>query len=534
MAPTGALAALVSLFLAAVLPDAAVAYRVLGVLPHIMHSHNVMFKPLFEELAARGHEVFMISPFPQKTKIANYTDLDVSSIVPPQANTMEFDFMAKPGQLGSVATMRVLANLADADTCRRVFSSKHFQDVMKGAYGKFDVVFTEVSNTDCWAAVPYKLKVPMISLSTQPGFMWSAGRVGYPDNPAYITTSFMNFAYPATFWQRLYNTYNYLTVHFLAKRWLQDSCDDVVREFFGADTPPLSELVQRTSLVMENVWPGVQLARPVPPNVLQVGGLHIRPPRLPGGATLEPGLRAWMDAAEHGVIFFTMGSGVRTSTLPKDKFLALRDAFAALPQRVLWKYELDTMEGQPDNVRIASWFPAIDVLSHPKTVLFITHGGLMGTLEAVYAGVPMLGIPLVSDQGPNVELYKHRGIAERLDHWALTKDRLLELVNKMIKDPKYRERAREVSALYRDRPRTPAQEAVWWTEYVVRHRGAPHLRPVGADMPLHQYLLLDVAAVVLAAVVVVLLAARAVVRRLASALTSKPPSPSSKTKRKGD
>jgi glucuronosyltransferase len=41
--------------------------------------------------------------------------------------------------------------------------------------------------------------------------------------------------------------------------------------------------------------------------------------------------------------------------------------------------------------------------------------------------------------------------------------------------------------------------AIFWTEYVIRHRGAPHLRTAGADLPLYQYLLLDVIAVLLTA-----------------------------------
>ncbi|KAJ1519202.1 hypothetical protein ONE63_011192 [Megalurothrips usitatus] len=79
---------------------------------------------------------------------------------------------------------------------------------------------------------------------------------------------------------------------------------------------------------------------------------------------------------------------------------------------------------------------------------------------------------------------------------------------------RYRVRSREIAARYLDRPQTAAESAVWWTEYVVRHRGARHLRPVGADMPLYQYLLLDVAAAVLAAAAAALLLLRSLLRAL--------------------
>ncbi|PSN46984.1 UDP-glucuronosyltransferase 2B33 [Blattella germanica] len=51
-----------------------------------------------------------------------------------------------------------------------------------------------------------------------------------------------------------------------------------------------------------------------------------------------------------------------------------------------------------------------------------------------------------------------------------------------------------MSEIFRDRPQTALESAIFWTEYVIRHGGAEHLRPAAVDMPLYQYLLLDVIA----------------------------------------
>lgn len=40
----------------------------------------------------------------------------------------------------------------------------------------------------------------------------------------------------------------------------------------------------------------------------------------------------------------------------------------------------------------------------------------------------------------------------------------------------YRENTRKLRDLLRDRPIQPMNEAIWWIEHVIRHRGAPHLR----------------------------------------------------------
>jgi glucuronosyltransferase len=41
---------------------------------------------------------------------------------------------------------------------------------------------------------------------------------------------------------------------------------------------------------------------------------------------------------------------------------------------------------------------------------------------------------------------------------------------------------------------------VFWTEYVIRHKGAPHMRSAALDLAWYQYFLLDVIAVLTLAV----------------------------------
>lgn len=44
----------------------------------------------------------------------------------------------------------------------------------------------------------------------------------------------------------------------------------------------------------------------------------------------------------------------------------------------------------------------LPISGHPKLRLFVTHGGMNGLMEAVYHGVPVLGIPLFGDQIENM------------------------------------------------------------------------------------------------------------------------------------
>lgn len=53
---------------------------------------------------------------------------------------------------------------------------------------------------------------------------------------------------------------------------------------------------------------------------------------------------------------------IKGHTFPEEKRQEFLRAFARLPQRVLWKWENETMPGKPDNVMIQKWMPQLDIL----------------------------------------------------------------------------------------------------------------------------------------------------------------------------
>jgi hypothetical protein len=53
--------------------------RILGMFPIPATSHLIVHKALMLELARRGHEVTMVSSFPENKPIPNYTDIEVKS-----------------------------------------------------------------------------------------------------------------------------------------------------------------------------------------------------------------------------------------------------------------------------------------------------------------------------------------------------------------------------------------------------------------------------------------------------------------------
>lgn len=89
---------------------------------------------------------------------------------------------------------------------------------------------------------------------------------------------------------------------------------------------------------------------------------------------------------------------------------------------------------------------------------------------------------------------------------------LVCLYNTSANHDRYQERVSAMSSSLRDQLSSPQERAVFWTEYVIRHRGAPQLRCHAAQLSWLEFLLLDVLAVVLLALLLLLLVLRLLLR----------------------
>ncbi len=72
------------------------------------------------------------------------------------------------------------------------------------------------------------------------------------------------------------------------------------------------------------------------------------------------------------------------------------------------------------------------VKGHPNIKLFISNGGLLSTQEAIYHGVPLLGIPLTAEHDLNMELAENSGYALTWEIMDLNKTDLHNLIDSML------------------------------------------------------------------------------------------------------
>lgn len=89
---------------------------------------------------------------------------------------------------------------------------------------------------------------------------------------------------------------------------------------------------------------------------------------------------------------------------------------------------------------------------------------------------------------------------------------LIELITIIFH--RYSENAKKRSQLLKDNPVAAQERLVFWVEYVIRHKGAEHLRVAALKLNFFQYFLLDVIAFFFVALILLFVVNRLVVRYL--------------------
>lgn len=123
--------------------------------------------------------------------------------------------------------------------------------------------------------------------------------------------------------------------------------------------------------------------------------------------------------------------------------------------------------------------------------------------ETVYHGVPIVSLPVFCDHDSNAAKAENDGYALKLDLASLTADKLLYAIRKVIHDPKYRLEVKKQQIFLMDQLQTPLERAIFYTEYVIRHKGAKHLQSPSRHMSVIEYYLIDAMVVMIIMILII-------------------------------
>lgn len=485
--------------------DVANCANILGIFPGPTRSALSVAKVILHELAARGHQITVISPFKIGGNAENITDIQLDGV---QQLFLELG-LTNVFNKSNHSPIEETTNLiyGTAELADLTLKNQEVQKLLRSD-ATFDLLILHAHMTDSLLGIANHYQIPSIILSTTGSTKYTDEVVGNPFNPSYVPHLFVGFMDHMSFKERLINSLVAMFDEITYRYFYIPSQEAIYHKHFNdlkpkhqTELPSLIDLIHNVSLVFVNTHSSLHLPRPMVPNMIDIGGVHIQE---------ETGLTSDIDQfikeAERGVIYFSMGGQIKSKDLPAEKREAFVKVFSSMPGiRVLCKWENATLPDQGFNTVIGPWMPQQDILAHPNVKLFITHGGALSTLEAVNFAVPMVGIPMFGEQNTNMAIAQKHGYARILDYNNITEESVREAIEDVLTNPKYQESIDRISPLLRDNLTPQLEKTIYHIEYVLRTNGARHLRSGSIQLSLYQYLLIDVGAVIILGIFLILL-----------------------------
>uniref|UniRef100_A0A336LLK7 CSON001318 protein n=1 Tax=Culicoides sonorensis TaxID=179676 RepID=A0A336LLK7_CULSO len=460
------------------------SYKILCLYPTSSRSHLLFAQPLLMALAEKGHQVTVVSPFPLGKSLENYNDV----VIP-------IDFEKRTAMAASIAKgessgnpLAILRRLAKSvlDGTNVTLNHPDFQKIMKDK--TFDAFISGFVVNDFQLGLAAHFGCPSIVLFSLQLTDMLNDVVGQPLHPESVPCMLSNYKGKMNFFQRVANLLivagekligMYLT--YLNRIYYESN-------FPSEKYPSYDEVRKNVSLLLVNEHFSQGVVRPNLPNVIEVSGLQIPSKTSP----LPDDINDFVEGAVDGLIFVSFGTNIKSKDLPKEKRDILLKSFSGLKQRILWKFEHDSIENLPSNVLTKKWLPQNDILAHKNTKLFISHMGLGSYVEALYHAVPIIAIPFLGDQITNAAKILNEGWIEIILPSELTESNLKSTLDKMLGTEKYANSVKILSDLFKDKPMSPIDTAIYWIEYVIRHRGATHKKYPGVELNFIQSNSLDV------------------------------------------
>ncbi|XP_045054217.2 UDP-glucuronosyltransferase 1A10 isoform X4 [Desmodus rotundus] len=461
-------------------------------------SHWLTMRSAVESLVLRGHEVVLVQPEVNrnlevssrctvKTYSTSYTLEDVNR----QFKVFSDSRWKTRGSNLPSLLMGSSNHALDYffSRCRSLFNDKKLVKYIEDS--SFDAVFLDPFDL-CGLIVAKYFSLPSVVFARGLFCHYLEEGVQCPSPLSYVPQGVLGFSDTMTFRERVWNHITHLEQRLFC-RYLLKTGLEVASEILQT-TVTVYDLVSPVSIWLLRTDFVLDYPKPVMPNMVFVGGINCLP-----GKPLSPEFEAYVNASgEHGIVVFSLGSMI--SEIPETRAMEIADALGKIPQTVLWRYTGPRPPNLAKNTILVKWLPQNDLLGHPKTRAFITHSGSHGIYEGICNGVPMVMLPLFGDQMDNAKRMETRGAGVTLNVLEMTSEDLANALKTVINDKSYKENIMRLSSLHKDRPIEPLDLAVFWVEFVMRHKGAAHLRPAAHDLTWYQYHSLDVIGFLLAIV----------------------------------
>lgn len=317
-----------------------------------------------------------------------------------------------------------------------VRSSHEFQWLLKSRE-HFDVILVESIYCQELIGLGHHFNAPVISISSMmnsPEMIFSSAM---PTLASFMRSVFGCYSDQMSFMQRLHNQMTFILMNIArpvlnVKAKLQSSYELM---FVNSDNS-LEELTKNVSMILTNSHPSQTASIPLLPNIIEIGGLPIRPETV---QALPNDLQLYLDGAESGAIYFALGTIVNLSLIKSidsilDLFGELSDIKFLVQANENFSKKYTNV---PANVLIRTWLPQKAILKHPNMKCFISHAGHNSIQESIYYGKPLIVFPFVFDQLINAQWATEKGFAIHIPHNEITQSALRSAITNILHNSRF-------------------------------------------------------------------------------------------------
>jgi glucuronosyltransferase len=165
--------------------------------------------------------------------------------------------------------------------CEKYLQDPGLQDLIHSKYEHFDLVIIEAFFNECFLGFAHKFSAPVVQVCSFGGTAWMADWVGNPNTYSYVPDAYSHYSDRMTFWERLTNTVAGELVQLGRKYYYLPKQEAIARKYFNYtnELPSISELESSTALVLVNSHFSFSYPKPLMPNFVPVGGMHIKAPK---------------------------------------------------------------------------------------------------------------------------------------------------------------------------------------------------------------------------------------------------------------
>jgi glucuronosyltransferase len=158
--------------------------------------------------------------------------------------------------------------------CHYVLQQDSIQKLIHLTHLHFDAVIFEAFFNERFLGFAHKFQAPIIQVCTNVCGNFMADWVGSPHPYSYVPDDFIGYTDKMNFWQRTHNT-----IVSLLKHVGKQNAAMQIHFNYTDSLPPVWELEYKTSLVLLNTNHSLSYPKPLMPNYVQVGGMHVKPPK---------------------------------------------------------------------------------------------------------------------------------------------------------------------------------------------------------------------------------------------------------------